>query len=188
MTEINELKPQSSKNMSIGSSLREAAETILLTVLLFFLIQIFIQNFRIQGPCMEPTLHSGQRLAINKLVYRLHPPQRGDIIVFHCPYDPKRDFIKRIIGLPGEEVEVKQGQVFIDGRELNEPYVANPSSYSWGPKVMGLDEFFVLGDNRNNSSDSHNWGPLPRKYIVGKAWLSYWPPQDWGLVPHQPFD
>lgn len=170
-----------------GSALREAIETIFLTAVLFFLIQVFVQNFRIQGPCMEPNLHDGQRLVINKIVYHLHPPQRGDIIVFRCPFDPKRDFIKRVIGLPGEEVEVKRGRVYINGRELKEPYVANPATYSWGPKVLGPDEFFVLGDNRSNSNDSHNWGPLHRKYIVGKACISYWPPKDWGLIPHYSF-
>ncbi|MEA3460010.1 MAG: signal peptidase I [Chloroflexota bacterium] len=172
---------------SAKSALREAAETVFFTIVIFLLIQIFIQNFRIQGPCMEPSLYTGQRLVINKIVYLLHPPQRGDIIVFKYPRDPRRDFIKRVIGLPGEEVEVREGRVFINGQELNEPYATNFATYSWGPKAMGPEEFFVLGDNRNNSSDSHNWGPVPRKYIVGKAWISYWPPRYWGLAPHHSF-
>ncbi len=172
---------------TIKSVGREVLETVLLTLLVFFLVRTFVQNFRIEGNSMEPNLHNGQYLLISKVVYLLHPPERGDIIVFHFPKNPKRDFIKRIIGLPGEKIEIRGGRVFINDRELMEPYSPNSGSYSWGPEVAGKDEFFVLGDNRSNSSDSHNWGMLPRENIVGKAWLSYWPPQHWALIPHYSF-
>jgi signal peptidase I len=168
----------------IKSVLREVVETVLLTLLIFFAIRALIQNFRIEGVSMEPNLHDGQYLIINKFVYYLHPPERGDVVVFHYPRNPRRDFIKRIIGLPGEKVEIRGERILINGEELQEPYAVHTGNYSWGPQRLGEDEYFVLGDNRSSSSDSHNWGPLPKDAIVGKAWISYWPPKYWGLVPH----
>jgi signal peptidase I len=163
---------------------REIVETVALTLIIFVLIRVVVQNFRIEGYSMEPTLHQDQFLIVNKFSYRwLHPPERGDIIVFEYPRAPDRDFIKRVIGLPGEKVEVRQGRVYINDKQLEEPYIASQPSYSWGPRVVNDDEYFVLGDNRNNSSDSHTWGLLPKDNIIGKAWLSYWPPQHWGLIP-----
>ena len=163
--------------------LREVVETILLTLVIFIVINALTGRFRIEGPSMKPTLHEGQYLIISKIVYKLHPPQRGDIIVFHHPRDPARDLIKRIIGLPGEEVEIRNSRVYVNGVLLEEPYVTN-----WGGRPsrheLGTDEYFVLGDNRPNSDDSRSWGGLARDMIVGKAWLAYWPPNDWGLVPH----
>ena len=172
----------------VKSALRDTIETVLLTLMIFFLVRAFIQNFRIEGTSMEPNLHNGQYLIINKLAYHLHPPARGDIIVFRYPHNPKRDFIKRVIGLPGEKVEVRRGRVFINGQELNEPYPLKAGAYSWGPQILGPDEYFVLGDNRNNSSDSHSWGALPRANIIGKAWVCYWPPRYWGLIRHPSAD
>ncbi len=166
------------------SAWREIMETVLLTLLIFVAIRTLIQNFRIEGTSMEPNLHDGQYLIINKFVYYLHPPERGDIVVFHYPKNPRRDFIKRVIGLPGEKVEVKGKHLFINGEEIEEPYTLYTGNYAWGPKRLGEDEYFVLGDNRNSSSDSHNWGSLPGDAIIGKAWISYWPPKYLGLVPH----
>lgn len=168
----------------VKSALREIVETVLLTLLIFSAIRALIQNFRIEGTSMEPNLHDGQYLIINKFVYYLHSPERGDIVVFHYPRNPRRDFIKRLIGLPGEKVEIRGKRLFINGEQLEESGALNSSNYSWGPQRLAEDEYFVLGDNRNSSSDSHNWGPLPRDAIVGKAWISYWPPEYWGLVPH----
>lgn len=177
-----DIKDQRQKDWSI---LRETVETVLLTLLIFIVIRtILIQNFRIEGVSMEPNLHDGQYLIINKLVYYLHPPERGDVVVFHYPKNPRRDFIKRIIGVPGEKVEIMGERLFINGEELEEPYTLHTGKYGWGPQTLAEDEYFVLGDNRNSSSDSHNWGPLPRDAIVGKAWISYWPPKHLGLVPH----
>ncbi len=166
--------------------IREVLETILLTVVIFLVVNTVTGRFRIEGQSMEPTLHDGQYLIINKLTYKFHPPQRGDVVVFHFPKDPSRDFIKRVIGLPGERVEIRAGRVFINGQLLYEPYIASPATYS-GSWTLGPDEYFVLGDNRRNSSDSHNGWLLPRDQIVGKAWLSYWPPSRWGLVVHYRF-
>ncbi len=162
---------------------REIIETLILTGIIFLMIRVVVQNFRIEGYSMEPTLHQDQFLIVNKFLYRfLHPPQRGDIVVFEYPRAPDRDFIKRVIGLPGEKVEVRNGQVYINDKPLDEPYIASPPAYNWGPRIVSDGEYFVLGDNRNNSSDSHTWGFLPAQNIIGKAWLSYWPPQHWGLI------
>jgi signal peptidase I len=168
----------------VKSALHEIVETVLLTLLIFLAIRTLIQNFRIEGVSMEPNLHDGQYLIINKLAYYLHPPERGDVVVFHYPKNPRRDFIKRVIGLPGEKVEVRGERLFINGEELDEPYALHTGNYAWGPQTLGEDQYFVLGDNRNSSSDSHNWGTLSGDAIVGKAWISYWPPKHLGLVPH----
>jgi signal peptidase I len=183
--EIVEEQPHLWKNLLTAA--REVVETIILTLIIFFLIQLVARNFRVVGSSMEPNLHDGQHLIVDKLSYRFHLPERGDIVVFHFPRDPSRDYIKRIIGLPGETVEIRQEQVYINGQILEEPYRTNPVSYSLKPMLVGPDEFFVLGDNRDSSSDSHNWGMLPKDEVIGKAWLSYWPPSQWGLVTHQPF-
>ena len=118
--------------------------------------------------------------------YLFRGPRRGDVIVFRSPTQPssgpERDFIKRIIGLPGEQVEVRDCTVFIDGRPLDEPYISERPLYTYGPETVPEDEYFVLGDNRNNSSDSHSWGMLPKENIIGQAWLIYWPSSAFGRV------
>jgi signal peptidase I len=169
------------------TALREVLETIILTLLIFFVIQLVVRQFRVVGSSMEPNLHDGQHLIIDKLSYRLHSPERGDIVVFHFPHDPSRDYIKRVIGLPGETVEIREGRVYVNGKLLEEPYPVNPGSYSSQAVEVPEGSLFVLGDNRNNSSDSHSWGTLPESQIVGKAQVSYWPPQMWGLVSHESF-
>lgn len=170
---------------SWGAVLREMAETVILALAIFFLLRtVVIQNFRVEGSSMEPNFHDGQFLFINKLAYRLGDPARGDVIVFRYPNDPSRDFIKRIIGLPGETVEVRSGQILINGQSIKDLATVNQAGYSYGPVAVGPDEFFVLGDNRPNSSDSHSWGNLPTDLVIGKVVLSYWPPSDWGLVRH----
>ena len=133
---------------------------------------------------MVPTLHNNQYLIVNKLSYHFAEPRRGDIVVFRFPHDPSRDFIKRIIALPGEAVEVHSGQVFINEQLLEEPYVRAPPLYSYPRRTVPPGEYFVLGDNRNNSSDSRSWGWLPQEYVIGKAWLSYWPLDWFGPLSH----
>ncbi len=170
---------------------REIGETILLTLIIFLLIQTVIRNFRVVGTSMVDNLHDGQYLIIDKLSYNpfvtnvlgMGGPKRGDVIVFEPPHRPGEDYVKRIIGLPGETVEIKNGRVYINGVPLNEPFNPRPTSYTMPPRVVPEGMVFVLGDNRNNSNDSHNWGPLPIENIVGRAWISYWPPDQWGLIP-----
>lgn len=162
----------------------DVVETVALALILFLLIRNVVQNFRIEGHSMEPNFHDGQYLVVNRLAYRFGKPARGDVIVFRYPNDPSRDFIKRVVGLPGEKVEIRMGQVFINDQPLIEPYGPAESTYSAPPIIVAQDQLYVLGDNRANSSDSHNWGPLPMSYVVGKAVLCYWPPQYWGPVRH----
>lgn len=171
---------------------REVGETIILTLIIFFLIQTVIRNFRVVGTSMVDNLHDGQYLIIDKLSYnsfvkdvlKMGGPQRGDVIVFEPPNRPGEDYVKRIIGLPGETVEIRAGQVFINGEPLAEPFQPMQGTYTMPNAVTVPDgQVFVLGDNRNNSNDSHNWGTLPLENIVGRAWLSYWPPNEWGVIP-----
>ena len=168
------------------SIVREFAETILITLLIYVLIRTFLfENYRVLGHSMDPTLEDDQFLVVNKLGYRLKDPERGDIIVFRDPRTDDRKLIKRVVGLPSEQVEIRNGQVAIEGHLLEEPYIASQSQYSQTPLMIPEDEYFVLGDNRNNSSDSHNWGSLPRDKIVGEACVSYWPPRLWGVIPQE---
>jgi signal peptidase I len=168
------------------SFLREALETILLAGIIFLVLNTTTGRFQVRGSSMEPTLEDGQYMVVSKVVYWIHSPERGDVIVFHPPNDPSEDYIKRIIGLPGEQVRIESGTVLADGVPLEETYIASPGLYS-GVWDLGEGEYFVLGDNRRNSSDSHAWGVFPEEDIVGKAWLCYWPPEKWGLVEHCAF-
>ena len=168
---------------TVRAALREVIETVVLTLVIFFLIQTVVRNFRVVGTSMEPNLHTGQYLIVDKISYRLSEPHRGDVIVFEPPVNADGDYVKRVIGLPGELVEIRNGQVFISNQPLDEPYIVRPGSYSWAAHRVGPGELFVLGDNRNMSSDSHNWGMLPQDKVVGKAWISYWPPSLWGAIP-----
>ena len=188
--------------------IREIVEAIILTIIIYTLIHAVIETKRVEGSSMEPTLQTGNHLVLNKAVYwRFDPriidqfipgrqnngdkpfyifgqPQRGDIIVLKYPRDTTRDFIKRIIALPGDTVEIKQGRVYVNNQPLNEPYILARPAYYLPREVVPPDNVFVLGDNRNNSSDSHIWGMLPINDIVGKAWIMYWPPSKWGPAPN----
>ncbi|CAG0941708.1 signal peptidase I [Anaerolineae bacterium] len=167
----------------IGSAVRELIETLVLTLVIFLLIRFAVQNFRIEGYSMEPNFHDGQFILVNKLEYMIKAPERGDVVVLIPPTAANRDFIKRIIGKPGDKVEIMDGRVSINGKPLDEPYPLNPGAYSMGATTIGPDEYFVLGDNRNNSSDSHSWGTVTKVKLVGKVWATYWPPQMIGFVP-----
>lgn len=162
----------------------EIIGTLLAGVLIFILINISVQYSIVEGSSMEPNLHNGQRLLINKIAYS--NPQRGDIIIFPPPHvaNPDKDFIKRIIGLPGELVEIKDGIVYINGSPLDEPYIEDNAGINLALTVVPDGEYFVLGDNRGNSQDSRFGWTVPGEDIVGKAWLSIWPPKDWGLAPN----
>jgi len=167
-----------------GYPFREVVETVLIAVVLAFLIRGFVvETFVVIGPSMEPTLHDAERLFVNKLIYRFQLPDRKDIIVFGYPRDPQRDFIKRVIGLPGETVEMRDGRVYIDGTFLDESYVAFPDHHSTtGPITVPEGHIFVLGDNRRNSEDSRYFGSVPIANIRGKAFLLYWPLRRFGLA------
>ena len=183
-----------------GQFLRELLETVALAVVLFLVINLVSARVRVEGFSMVPTLDNGEYVLISRISYLTGNYQRGDIIVFRPPMYPDipvlqrffglpgfddqyEDYIKRIIGLPGETVKIDNGTVFINGVPLVEPYIAAPPDYSnsW---VVPAGELFVLGDNRNNSADSHAWGFLPEKNILGKALVVYWPFTDFMII-HQ---
>ncbi len=191
-------------------------ETAILALAIFLAVRAVVQNFRVEGSSMDPTYATGQYVLVNKLLYQrvnlaplaralpfLHldgeerylfrGPRRGEVIVFHpplpsTPSSGERDFIKRVIGLPGEHVLIRDGRVYIDGQELVEPYLRNVQTHcgsQWCDVVLGPDQYFVMGDNRGNSSDSRLWGPVSGDKIIGKAWFVYLPFADFGPAPNQ---
>jgi signal peptidase I len=173
--------------------LREVIETILLTALVFFLVQITVRPFWVDGPSMEPGLRTGELVLVNQLAYRFGSPKRGDVVVLHPPSDPSgRPFIKRIIALPGDVVTITTTSIIVDGVTLHEPYI-----YPLGPdeientsvldrQKIGPNEFFVLGDHRTNSTDSRVFGGVPRQNIVGRAEFVMWPPGSMEKIPTYP--
>ena len=197
------------------SLLAEILQTVLLTLLIFMAVRAVVQNYEVDGISMEPTLQTGQRLLVNRIAYlrvdgwpldfatrvglhdgrqdRAYPfgrPQRGDIVVFTQPLPPYRDLVKRVIAVPGDTVEIERGRVYLNGNPLQEGYVRALPTYSVPRQEVPEGKYFVLGDNRSNSSDSHIWGLVPEANIIGRVWLSYWPPGRWGLISagHSPGD
>lgn len=143
----------------------------------FFLIAFVAQAFRVQGTSMQPLLADDERIIVNKLVYRLHPIERGDVVVFWYPRDPSVSFIKRVVGLPGETVELRSGTLYVDGRRVDEGYIdpAFREFDSSPPVEVPPGHYYVLGDHRSSSNDSRNWGEVPERYIYGKAFFRFWP-------------
>jgi signal peptidase I len=158
-------------------------ETIILAVVLYFGINALSARVRVDGFSMIPTLQNGEYILVNKLAYQIGQPNRGDIIVFRLPGDESQDLIKRVIGLPGDTVRVSDGIVTINGEKLEEPYIAQNPVY-FGEWTVPEGNLFVLGDNRNDSRDSHQWGLLPLDNVIGKSVLIYWPPPEWKIINH----
>jgi len=158
-------------------------ETLVLAVVLFLGINAVSARVRVDGFSMIPTLQDGEFVLVSKLNYQFGNVERGDIIVFHFPMDPEQELIKRVIGLPGDTIGVQNGKVSVNGQVLDEPYIAATPAYS-GEWQVPDDQLFVLGDNRNDSSDSHSWGFLPFEKVVGKAVVIYWPPPLWEIIRH----
>jgi len=156
-------------------------ETVILAVVLFFGINAVSARVRVDGFSMRPTLEDGEYILVNKLAYKTGEAARGDIIVFIFPVNPQEDLIKRVIGLPGETISIHNGVVSVNGVPLTEPYIASPPAYD-GDWVIPEGQLFVLGDNRNDSRDSHQWQFLPLENVIGKAVLIYWPPQQWQAI------
>lgn len=185
---------------------RDLLQALVLALLVVIAFKAVAQNYRVEGSSMDPSLTSGEYLLVNKAGYfRLnlsaihrvlpfiaarpqplrhlfHGPQRGDVVVFRFPEDPQRDFIKRIIGVPGDTVEVRGGTVYVNGQAEPDGFTEGPARYQYGPATVPAGRYFVLGDNRNNSYDSHVWGMVPAGNIVGQAWATYWPLSKLGLV------
>jgi signal peptidase I len=173
---------------------REAKEwlhSIVVALILTLIIRTFVvQAFKIPSGSMRPTLLEGDKLFVNKYVYRFEPPKRGDIVVFKYPVEPKKDFIKRLIGLGGDTVEIRGGKVYVNGQMLDEPKVFNSITYynhdPFGAPNEAVkvpqDAYFVLGDNSANSTDSRFWGFVPKRNLLGKAFFRWWPPKRMGVV------
>jgi signal peptidase I len=163
--------------------LSEAVETFVPAVLIAILINVFLaQATRVYGQSMEPNLHTDQRLVVEKLSYNFHEPRRGDIVVLNVPQAGSGLLIKRVIGLPAEKVEIRDGKVYINEQPLEEPYLSTQSQRDMRATVVPPEHVFVLGDNRGFSNDSRSFGAVPLDNIVGRAWFSYWPLDQIGLV------
>lgn len=174
----------------------DIVETVVLALAIFVVIYLFLfQPHQVKGASMEQNFHDGEYILTDKVSYRLRLPQRGDVVIFKAPRNPELDYIKRIIGLPGEKIKIHAGSIFIDGDKLEENYLPETIVISGGlflPKDKEVEipnnSYFVLGDNRSHSSDSREWGPILRNDIIGKAFLRYWPPNRLGLLPKIEYD
>jgi signal peptidase I len=199
---------------SVRGVVKELLETAIFILLVFLIVRGVVQNFKIEGSSMQPNLHTNQYILVNKIiyfhfdmnaplrllpgrgdlapriVYPFHMPRRGEVVVFEYPRDQSKDYIKRVIGLPGESVEIRDGLVYVNGVLLDEPYLQGAQTVcrpetdpcSSGPVQVPAGTVFVMGDNRSNSSDSREWNALPLDRVIGKAWVSYWPREDWGAI------
>ncbi len=182
----------SNERSAASSLLREVAEVVVLAVILYVGISFAVQAVHVEGLSMYATLDNNDYLIANKIDYRLHAPQRGDIVILRPPTNNSTDFIKRIIGLPGERILIRSGVVYINGHRLDEPYLPEAwvSETNWpdnsSGRVMGADEYFVMGDNRNRSQDSRFFGPISRDRIDGKAWFRIWPLADFDIYKKMP--
>jgi signal peptidase I len=171
---IKKLKKDTKKRKK--SMIRELLETVISAGVIAFIIITFIgQVTVVRGASMEPTLHNNERLIANKISYRFESPKRSEIIIFKPPLEIKRNYIKRIIGIPGDKIEIIKGEIYLNDNKLEDNYVKYKSYEDVSALVVPDDSFFVLGDNRSNSSDSRYWGFVSRKNVVGKAWLVFWP-------------
>ena len=192
------------------SLFREILDALVLSLVVFLLIQVTIQNFRVEGASMYPTLKSGQYVLVNKLAYanldevrlsklipfwnvtnvkdnrNLRSPARGEIIVFrfpdHNPDNRKRDFVKRVIAVPGDKIAIISGVVWVNDKSIQEGYLEYRDTFNMDERILKETDYFVLGDNRTGSNDSRAWGPVPEVNILGKVWSVYWPLTDWGRL------
>ena len=163
---------------------REIAITVLIALAVFAVLRLTMQSYTVVMSSMEPNFYQGDCIMVNKVSYRSSGPQRGEVIVFNPPFDSRHPFIKRVIGLSGEIVEIRDGSVFVNGIALDEEYIMAPPNYTMPATGVPENEYFVLGDNRNNSNDSHTGWLVPRDNIIGRAWFVYWPPSRWRVVKH----
>ncbi len=188
--EIQPSKPQGFWQSAFWKNQRENLQILAIALILAVIIRLFIAEPRyIPSDSMVPTLQIGDRLVVEKVLYRFRTPATGEVIVFEPPallqeygYSADRAFIKRIIGTPGDKVEVRRGLVYRNGQPLVESYIAEPPQYEMPSVTVPPNQFFVMGDNRNNSNDSHVWGFLPRKNIIGRAVFRFWTPGRFGVL------
>ncbi len=194
--EIHRVK-NSSRNGIVLESFKLLRD-IFLVLAVFVLLMVFVaQPVVVEGTSMLPQLHDGERLIVNKLIYYKIPGvtwgnlQRGDVVVFWYPNDPDKSYVKRVIGLPGETIEIRNGIVYVDGEQMKEEYLATDFHQrmdNHAPKKVDEHHYYVMGDNRDNSSDSRIWGVVPEKYIYGKVFFRYWIPSKFGSIPRGIFE
>jgi signal peptidase I len=172
----------SGQRSSWRRALIDILETIILSVALFLGINMVSARIRVESISMQPTLHAGNFVLVNKIAYKLGSPERGDVIVFRYPPDPEQvPYIKRIIGLSGDSIRIYDGKVYVNDQLMVEPYIAS-ATHQGGDWIVPENSLFVMGDNRNNSSDSRSWGMVPMNNVIGKAEVVYWPPDKWGML------
>jgi len=174
--------PAPTNRASRKSWFREFLETLLPATVAVLVINLFVAQPRtVHGQSMEPHLHENQRVIVEMLSYRFRTPQRGEIVVLNLPDHNSDPLIKRVIGLPGDTVEVRSGAVYVNGQKLHEPYLTQPTAGFMAAILVPEAHVFVMGDNRQQSNDSRYFGPVPLENLIGRAWVSYWPPEDAGL-------
>jgi len=161
---------------------REALDVLILVGAIYTLVNLATVRFRVQGASMQPGFQDRQFLIVSRLSYLLGQPERGDIIVFHNPSTLAEDYIKRIIALPGDTVEIRDSLVYVNGAPIDEPYLNEVCDCSDQRRELGPNEYWVMGDNRNHSRDSREFGPILREHIVGEVLIRYWPPAAWGII------
>jgi signal peptidase I len=176
----------------MSKAVREAFFLVLVAVIVFLVLRLTIQTYVVYGPSMQPNFVEHERLIVSKVIYLFHEPERGDVIVFRPPFVEKTNYIKRIIALPGESVEIRNGKTYVytlDGGMivLDETYINEPFSSSYIKHTVPEGQYFVMGDNRNNSNDSRSGWTVPEDNIIGKAWLTIWPPDRWGVALNHRF-
>ena len=178
--------PDANSEENIRQMLLDILQTVAISIILFLGINLVTARIRIESVSMENTLHPGNAVLVNRLAYRFSLPERGDIIVFDPPFESPEPYIKRVIGLPGDEISIRDGTVFVNGTVIPEPYLRERPA-ARGTWVVPEGSVFVMGDNRNNSSDSRNWGPVPDKNIIGRAVFVYWPLDEMGSLTSSAF-
>ena len=166
--------------------IRDITITILIALAMFIGLRYTIEGYAVRYTSMTPSINDGDWLIVAKASYFFSDPERGDVVVFQPPEKVHSDyaFIKRVIGLPGETIEIKDGKTIVNGIPLEEEYLRENPTYTMGKKYIPMREYFLLGDNRNNSNDSHSWGAVPRDNMIGKAVITYWPIDEWGITKH----
>jgi signal peptidase I len=174
--------------LQIKAIIRETLITLAMAAIIFLILQSTIQSSYVDGSSMLPGLVDKEHLVVGKVAYVFKEPARGDVIVLYPPVAPQKQWVKRIIGVPGDTVEVKKGTVYVNGIALTEPYIKSSPSYAMSPYKVPAENYFVMGDNRNNSTDSHYGWTVSRDNIVGKVWLRIWPISKWGIIKAYPLN
>jgi signal peptidase I len=176
------------KKFFSNTLVREIIIFVILAVPVIFISRAALQTYEVFQTSMEPNFVQGERVMVLKSAYWFGGPQRGDVIILRAPDNSGEEWIKRVIGLPGDTIRIDNGVVYVNGVKLDEPYVQRPFDYSMNELTVPPDNYFFLGDNRDVSNDSHRGWYITRESVIGKAWLVTWPPSDWGSVPSYPLN